>query len=625
MRKTCLCAFVAALLLGNGTPPDLPMPNDYGHSIKTRWLNKKVLESRLLDDAESLQTWKLVNTGQAQGELALTRERAVSGASSVRLTSPTTGDKPIPTTRYYGAAAAVRVVNGEDWSSWNRLSFWVYPDLPGFRVISLLVIFHNEGKEAVPDNYGKMGLNYLILQNQQWNHVVWEFANLTRDKVTGIEFSYRLQGNEPGAAAKVSSTSKARPRESQCRSLRGLECRARRNLLQPFGLPGWLAQERDRQRPRCSEFQLINVETGVPALNKAVTPVITQIGRFQVMDFTEVREPGAYIVRAGNRSTRPFRIGTDVWKSSIWKAINFFYVERCGYAIPGVHDACHRDWMLTHGEKKMVVNGGWHDAGDLSQSLPNTAEAAYAMFSLAERLQARGEDPALLARLLEEGQMGPRLAPQNYLPRRLPPRLLHHGPLDQWHSRRRGRHGVAGGQQSRLQHRRRGHRGPCRTCTSKERSRTRGVQPEAGEGRLGFRHRRNGGPPARTRHRNGRSCRARGAGALAGHRRPQIRRQGARVRRHHHQLAAARVPPRAHLPPGRVLLYRARQSPHSALLAPSHEDAPVVAFSAYVRVVSQSRRLDEVVFGRHPVLGILPESHGAIHPALRHAGQLGIP
>ena len=50
-------------------------------------------------------------------------------------------------------------------------------------------IFHNDGTEQVPDGYGKMGLNYVLLRNQEWNQVVWEIANLSRDKVTGVEFS----------------------------------------------------------------------------------------------------------------------------------------------------------------------------------------------------------------------------------------------------------------------------------------------------------------------------------------------------------------------------------------------------------------------------------------------------
>jgi len=405
--KICVAALAAGALLGNGTSTGRPIPNDYTNSIKTRWLNKKVLESRLFDDGESLETWKLVNTGQARGELALTREQVISGASAVRLSSSTTGDKPIPTQRYYGAAAAVRVVDKENWSAWNRLSFWIRPDLPGFRNISLVVIFHNEGIERVPDTYGKMGTNYLILQNQQWNHVVWEIANLTRDQVTGIEFSYRLQGNEPGAATRaVFDIDRLALEKVNADHYEGWNVAPGEISFSHSGYQSGAPKSAIASDLDAREFELINLESGVPVLSKKVSTVTSQIGRFQVMDFSEVREPGRYIVRAGNRSTRPFRIGTDIWKPSLWKAINFFYVERCGYAIPGVHDACHRDWMLVHGDKKLVVNGGWHDAGDLSQSLVNTAEADYAMLSLAERLQTTGEDPALLSRLIEEAKWG---------------------------------------------------------------------------------------------------------------------------------------------------------------------------------------------------------------------------
>ena len=188
------CAFAAE------APVRLPIPNDYQNSIKTRWLNKPVAESKLIDDAEKASTWQLVNVGQAKGEMPITGERAVSGKSSLRLRCATVGNKPEPTARYFGTASARRVVDGEDWSAWNRLSFWVYPDLPGFRNISMIVTFHNEGKERVPDVYGKMGINYLILENHKWNHIVWEIANLPRDKVTGVDFSYRMQGKEPGAA-----------------------------------------------------------------------------------------------------------------------------------------------------------------------------------------------------------------------------------------------------------------------------------------------------------------------------------------------------------------------------------------------------------------------------------------
>lgn len=404
-----LFAFLAgaAALPATEGPPQFPMPNDYTNSIKTRWLNKPVLERRLLDEAESLETWRLVNSGQGRGAISVSRDRAFSGAGSVRLISPTTGDKPIPTTRYYGAAGVVRAVNAEDWSSWNRLSCWIYPDLPGFRVVSLLIVLHNEGAERVPDVYGKMGLNFLVLQNRQWNRVVWEIANLPRDRVTGVEFSYRMQGHEPGATGSVTFyIDKLELENVQADHYLGWNVAPGEISFSHAGYQAGSPKSAIASDLQAREFELINVETGIPTLAKAVSEVQSQIGRFQVMDFSEVRTPGIYVVRAGESRTRPFRIAADVWKSSIWKAINFFYVQRCGFAIPGVHGICHRDWMLVHGDRRMVVNGGWHDAGDLSQSFVNTAEAVYAMFSLAERLQARNEDPVLLARLLEEAKWG---------------------------------------------------------------------------------------------------------------------------------------------------------------------------------------------------------------------------
>jgi hypothetical protein len=405
MLPAALAAF--AMLPAPENPPRAPLPNDYANSIKTRWLNKPVADQRLLDDAENLATWKLQNTGQAQGRMALSSERAVSGSNSIRLSSATTGDKPIPNSRFYGGAGLLRVVDREDWSAWNRLSFWVYPDLPGFRVVSLMLQFHNAGSEAVPDAYGKMGKNYLILQNQQWNRVNWEIANLPRDKVAGVEFTYLLQGNEPGAASAVSfDIDKLELEKVQADHFLGWNVSPGEIAFSHSGYQTGSPKSAIASGLDARQFELINVEAGIPVLAKAVAGVKTQIGAFQVLDFSEVRTPGTYVLRAGDRTTRPFRIGGDVWKSSIFKAINFFYAQRCGYAVPGVHDVCHRDWMLVHGDKKLPVNGGWHDAGDLSQSFGNTADSAHAMFSLAERLQARGEEPELLEKLVEEARWG---------------------------------------------------------------------------------------------------------------------------------------------------------------------------------------------------------------------------
>jgi hypothetical protein len=81
------------------------------------------------------------------------------------------------------------------------------------------------------------------------------------------------------------------------------------------------------------------------------------------------------------------------------------YSERCGTEIRGIHGRCHQDIYTLHRDERIVVNGGYHDAGDLSLT-GNTHGMVYAALSLAESLKEQGEDPALTARLLEEGRWG---------------------------------------------------------------------------------------------------------------------------------------------------------------------------------------------------------------------------
>jgi len=58
-----------------------------------------------------------------------------------------------------------------------------------------------------------------------------------------------------------------------------------------------------------------------------------------------------------------------------------------------------------HDDKRIVVNGGSHDAGDLSAT-GNTPGMVYALLSLADRLNRQGGNPVLSSRLLEEARWG---------------------------------------------------------------------------------------------------------------------------------------------------------------------------------------------------------------------------
>ena len=153
-----------------------------------------------------------------------------------------------------------------------------------------------------------------------------------------------------------------------------------------------------------SEFTVYDANDKAVAGKFPVRNHSSQLGEFQVLDFSELNRPGSYFVRAGDLTTEAFQIGGDIWKDTIWKTINCFYCLRCGTEIPGIHGPCHEDWLAKHDGRTIQYNGGWHDAGDLSQGLRNTCEAAYAMFLLAEQLQQ--SDPRTADRLQQEAQWG---------------------------------------------------------------------------------------------------------------------------------------------------------------------------------------------------------------------------
>ncbi|NLE38837.1 MAG: hypothetical protein GX621_12505, partial [Pirellulaceae bacterium] len=180
----------------------MPMPVDEDSAAETRWRNKTVQDSRLLDDMENPATWSHVGPGSME----FTTQRCRDGKQSVRLTSPTVLDNvpDICHQRMYGQTLLRRSFAKEDWSGYNRLSFWVYPTLPGFNTICMSVLLLNDGQmEGGPGQPTRGSLHYVLLKPNQWNHVVWEIPHLTRDKVTSVDFIYRLQGNEPGAATTV--------------------------------------------------------------------------------------------------------------------------------------------------------------------------------------------------------------------------------------------------------------------------------------------------------------------------------------------------------------------------------------------------------------------------------------
>jgi hypothetical protein len=381
-----------------------PLKEQIEHGAEFRWKNKPVLRSRPLDMSES--RWRLVE----QGRMEFTDERSVTGARAVRIISPTLSSKAFQTEapgRPHGKSSVMLTVDGEDWTGFNRISFRVYPTLPGFRVISMSVRLHNDGTVKVPDKYEREGIHYFLLQPDRWNHMVWEIAHLPRDRVTGLEFACRLQGSDRGAAKEVMyDLDDIRLEEVEPDYVEGWPVAPGRVA---FSHVGYAAGARKLAAassfPDADAFEIVADADGAVVFAGRVEHRTLPTGTFQLMDFTPVCTPGRYRIRIGGTETPPFRVDDRAWREPIVKTVNFFFTERCGYHVPGIHGVCHRDWRVRHPDgREIVTNGGWHDAGDLSQGLVNTAEAVYAMLALAEKLK-RG-DPALADRLAEEAMWG---------------------------------------------------------------------------------------------------------------------------------------------------------------------------------------------------------------------------
>jgi hypothetical protein len=388
------------------TPPRALLPIDFEHSAEFGWLRKPVHASRTLDDMTRPDSWRFTGTGS----LSFPAEPRLGDMRVLRVDMQMFRDAPAPMRSRLSAVNLRRAFDNEDWRGYNRLSMWIRPELVGFPMLPLQIVLHNEGATPVPDAYYREGIHYVTLAKNGWQQIVWEIEPLARDRVTAIEIGYWVNKMLAAPGDRVAfEIGRVELQRVDPDHHTGWSVAPGKIAFSHTGYQTGATKTAIASDLTAPEFSVVRVNDnalGEVVLRGPVQKAQTRLGAFQVMDFSEVSAPGTYVVHAGDRTTRSFRIGNDVWNGTIWKALNFFYGNRCGYDVPGSHGVDHLDWFATHGADSIVMSGGWHDAGDLSQGLINTGEATYSMFALAEQLRGRGGDPALVARLIEEAKWG---------------------------------------------------------------------------------------------------------------------------------------------------------------------------------------------------------------------------
>ena len=374
------------------------MKADSANMGMTRWLQKKVQQSRILPLADDKDTLLI----KGPGTIRIDKTKTISGKGSVVIETPTSLAVKNPTNRSYAFAEVVRPLKGEDLRAYNRFSVWVYADAPGFYSVFVGCTLYNGGKHPMPTPGRFEGQHFVNVYPGKWQHIIWEIPDLYRDSVTGLSVNVMLTGSPQGAADTMKLyVDDMRIETVEAENTRGFALRKDAIAYSNSGYAVNAAKQALVQNVPNTKFQVINSNNKVVFAGNG-----TKLDSgFVQLDFSSLATPGYYTLKTNGLTTKPFPVGSDAWLATAWHALNYFYAERCGYDQPGVHQPCHQDVYCVHPDgRKLPASGGWHDAADLTQGVGNTARGGIAMLELATSV--KNKDSQLYNRLLEEARWG---------------------------------------------------------------------------------------------------------------------------------------------------------------------------------------------------------------------------
>lgn len=379
------------------------MPIDETASLEHRIRQKPVSCSKPLWDGTSLNHW----TKTGHGTLTVTENNTLCLQATARTDhwpegSPADGDYCA-----FGSLNASLQVEQSDWQPFNRLHFQIYPDCVGMHSPMIALQLYNNGKEKIPDRYFREGCHTIYLKNAQWNDCIWEFPSLPRDCVTSLMFTVHCYGKELSMDDLLCFEIKDICLEHTpiVSHTQGWQCDKNTVIYSTEGY--WVDGAKTAvTSEKTNSFQLCSASSGLPVYIGTPLPLKNEKGLFYLWDFSAVCEEGTYFLKSD-----PPKINSDIFQiavhplyQSVWSVLNFLYCERCGYPVGRGHGSCHGDIIAEHNGLKLIYNGGWHDAGDVSQQTLQTAEIVHSLLEMAVRVQEK--EPALYYRIMEEAVWG---------------------------------------------------------------------------------------------------------------------------------------------------------------------------------------------------------------------------
>lgn len=372
-------------ILSNGARKEFNV--DYKDSAEYRFLSKDVYDRLVIYDGRDLENVSL--TGR--GSLSLSPKMSPDEKMILCVTTNTEIENVTP--RPYTILNFS--IKNHDLSRYNRVHVKLYIEATGYQSFYYHFLFGNDGAQT---NHAP------AIEPNKWVDIVWECDHIARDNVQTMSITPFLMGCPDEALPQIriyidSITMELVNKEFD----EGWELGKQIS----YSHPGYLPQFKKEAITGVAiddYFYLVNEDTE-KATKYKVKVQETNLGKFYILDFSNMVELGNYHIEIDDRKTESFPIDYQAYDSSIWKSLNFLRSLRCGCYVEGVHSACHLNCKTVHPENgKTVPNfGGWHDAGDVSQFEICTAEMANALCDLGYTLR---NDTFLYDRILEEARVG---------------------------------------------------------------------------------------------------------------------------------------------------------------------------------------------------------------------------
>lgn len=378
-----------------------PLPLDNDRSFEKQQLEKEVIMSRRRL-TNSFENWQ----HRGRGEIKKTEE-TVTLLSAARYDTWPEGAPEDGDYVNFGEVGAYLPIQKEDWTEFTQIKLDVSADCLNAVNPNITITLENDGEIKIPDIYNREGTHVINLEGQEQHTYVLDISNLPRDVVTGIRIFSGANGSYMNLKGRLSYTISKLFLEKNLHSTsaKGWQVPSKEIIFSHIGY-----------HPDYSKTAIINHEdfTATTFELKRADQVVFQAeiqeistvnGTFGLLDFSAITEPGCYYLQIDDIKTPDFQIGkvSTLKSDSIWKSLNFIFCERCGCPVHGIQGTCHEDLTVEYKGSLVSFNGGWHDAGDLSQQLVQTAEVTSSLFETAETVK---NQPDLYLRLIEEGEWG---------------------------------------------------------------------------------------------------------------------------------------------------------------------------------------------------------------------------